>query len=309
MFRRIAISATILFAVFAPFAATAQDANGSADHPLIGRYDGSSIHAYQFEEFGEVLLKQVPGPEGSQIFEGELTRIHYKLPRDVSVAEAFRNFQNSLVASGFEVVYSCVTDGGSRSECSHRTNWMDNFPVDWRHVQVDGFNFRVLGVEKTTESGGTIHAQVLATKDGPVRLLLTVLEEAGLENHMIDATAMQNEVMENGRIALYGVYFDTDSVEVKPESDGTLAEMATFLRNNPGLDVIIVGHTDNQGSMEYNLDLSARRAGSIRNVLIADYGISEDRIQNAGVGFLAPVASNLTADGRALNRRVEIVAR
>jgi hypothetical protein len=72
------------------FSASAQDADGSADHPLIGRYEGSSIHAYQYEDFDEVRLKKEPGGPGSHFYEGVLTRIHYKLPRSVSVAAALK---------------------------------------------------------------------------------------------------------------------------------------------------------------------------------------------------------------------------
>ncbi|MEM6422402.1 MAG: OmpA family protein, partial [Pseudomonadota bacterium] len=89
----------------------------------------------------------------------------------------------------------------------------------------------------------------------------------------------------------------------------TLAEMAAFLTANPDLSVVIVGHTDNQGSMEYNLGLSARRAEAVRNALISQHGIDAGRMSHAGAGFLAPVAANTTEAGRALNRRVEIIAR
>ena len=125
---------------------------------------------------------------------------------------------------------------------------------------------------------------------------------------MIDAAQMQSEISLTGRVALYGIYFDTDSAAIKPESAGTLAEIARLLGAAPDLDVIIVGHTDNQGGLEYNLDLSQARARSVHDALAAQHGIAADRMQFAGVGYLAPVATNATAEGRALNRRVEIVA-
>ena len=72
--------------------------------------------------------------------------------------------------------------------------------------------------------------------------------------------------------------------------------------------MVIVGHTDSQGAYEYNMDLSRRRAEAIAAELGTRYGIAKARLRTAGVGFLAPVGSNATDDGRALNRRVELVA-
>jgi outer membrane protein OmpA-like peptidoglycan-associated protein len=113
---------------------------------------------------------------------------------------------------------------------------------------------------------------------------------------------------ENGRIALYGIYFDTDKVVVKPESRPTLDQIAKLLASQPKLNVFIVGHTDSQGTHDYNMTLSRRRAESVAATLVQNYKIAKSRLSAAGVGFLAPVRSNASEDGRALNRRVELVA-
>ena len=95
---------------------------------------------------------------------------------------------------------------------------------------------------------------------------------------------------------------------LKAESQPTLAEIAKLLTGQPQLSVFIVGHTDNQGAYEYNLDLSRRRAEAVAAELARAYRIAPQRLRTAGVGFLAPVGSNATDSGRALNRRVELVA-
>ena len=95
---------------------------------------------------------------------------------------------------------------------------------------------------------------------------------------------------------------------IKPESKPTLDEIAKLLANQPDLNVYIVGHTDNQGAYDYNLDLSRKRAASVAAALAKTYQIAPARMKTAGVGFLAPVGSNATEDGRALNRRLELVA-
>jgi OmpA-OmpF porin, OOP family len=95
---------------------------------------------------------------------------------------------------------------------------------------------------------------------------------------------------------------------VKPESRPTLEQIAKLLASQPQLNVFIVGHTDNQGAHDYNLDLSRRRAEAVAAELVKNFRIAQARLKTAGVGFLAPVGSNANDAGRALNRRVELVA-
>jgi OmpA-OmpF porin, OOP family len=95
---------------------------------------------------------------------------------------------------------------------------------------------------------------------------------------------------------------------VKPESRPTLEQIAKLLGAQPQLNVFIVGHTDNQGAYDYNLDLSRRRAEAVAAELVKNHRIAQARLRTAGVGFLAPVGSNASESGRALNRRVELVA-
>ena len=125
---------------------------------------------------------------------------------------------------------------------------------------------------------------------------------------MVDAAAMAKGLGEAGHIALYGIYFDTDKAVVKPESRPTLEQIAKLLAGQPQLNVFIVGHTDNQGAHDYNLDLSRRRAEAVAAELVKNFRIAQARLRTAGVGFLAPVGSNANEPGRALNRRVELVA-
>jgi outer membrane protein OmpA-like peptidoglycan-associated protein len=118
---------------------------------------------------------------------------------------------------------------------------------------------------------------------------------------------MQKGLGDKGHIALYGIYFDTDKAVVKPESRPTLDEMAKLLNGQPQLRVFIVGHTDSQGSYEHNMTLSRQRAEAVAAALASSYRIARGRLYTAGLGYLAPVASNHTEAGRALNRRVELV--
>ena len=119
--------------------------------------------------------------------------------------------------------------------------------------------------------------------------------------------AMQKSLAESGRVAIYGVYFDTDKAVVKPESKAALDEMGKLLNANPNLKVYVVGHTDNQGTLAGNMDLSQKRADAVVKALEAGYKIPAARL-SPRVASLAPVAANDAEAGRAKNRRVELVS-
>jgi outer membrane protein OmpA-like peptidoglycan-associated protein len=123
----------------------------------------------------------------------------------------------------------------------------------------------------------------------------------------VDADAMQSAIAASGRVALYGIFFDTNRDTLKPDSRPTLEQIALLLKANPGIKLIVAGHTDNQGGFDYNVELSRRRAAAVVNALVAEYAILRDRLTPFGAGMAAPAATNTTEDGRAKNRRVELV--
>ena len=161
---------------------------------------------------------------------------------------------------------------------------------------------------RKSESGRDTYAAVLVSKNNDdiyTQLVVTVV--GAIENKMVDAAAMAKGLGDKGHIALYGIYFDTDKATLKPESKPTLDEIAKLLRAQGSLDVFIVGHTDSQGAYDHNMDLSASALKRSRPSSWSR-GIGKQRLRTAGLGMLAPIGSNATEDGRALNRRVELVA-
>ncbi len=115
------------------------------------------------------------------------------------------------------------------------------------------------------------------------------------------------DLARTGHVAVYGIYFDFGKADVKSESEPMLKEIAKLLQQDPRLKLHVVGHTDSVGELAYNLDLSRRRAQAVVQVLATKHGIAPGRLRGDGVGPLAPVASNDTEEGRAKNRRVELV--
>jgi outer membrane protein OmpA-like peptidoglycan-associated protein len=122
-----------------------------------------------------------------------------------------------------------------------------------------------------------------------------------------DPDALAKDMERTGHVAIYGIYFEFDSYEIKPESGPTLQAIGKMLKDNPSLRVHVVGHTDMIGTLDYNLELSSKRAGAVMNALVRDHAVAPQRLDARGVGPLCPVGTNKTEDGRKLNRRVELV--
>jgi outer membrane protein OmpA-like peptidoglycan-associated protein len=124
----------------------------------------------------------------------------------------------------------------------------------------------------------------------------------------VNAAEMSQSLSDAGRVILDGLYFDTDKDTVRADSQPMIAEIAKLLQASPELKVRVVGHTDNQGASDYNLDLSRRRSATVVVELVSKHGIASSRLDFFGCGPYSPIAPNHTEEGRARNRRVELVA-
>jgi len=135
-------------------------------------------------------------------------------------------------------------------------------------------------------------------------------ETATMEEGTVALTldALNDKLASEGRIAIYGIHFDTGSAAIKPESADTVATIVQYLRDHPEQIFYVVGHTDDQGKLAENLTLSKARAKSVVAAVTAELPGAKERLIARGVGPLSPVATNCAADGRQLNRRVELVS-
>ena len=146
-------------------------------------------------------------------------------------------------------------------------------------------------------------------KKGTAIAYLHVIQPEKIKQKMVfvDAAKMASGLESQGRVALYGLYFDTDKDTLREDSTTTIGEIAKLMQDNPSLKVRVVGHTDNEGKADYNLDLSKRRAVSVCKTLTGVHGIAAARLDSFGCGLYAPIASNESGEGKAKNRRVELV--
>jgi len=166
-------------------------------------------------------------------------------------------------------------------------------------------DFRYLSAKLSRPEGDVY----VSLKYGCPKVQLDVIEVKPMETGLVtvNADALARDIARTGHVAIYGIYFDTGKADVKPESEPVLQEIAKLLQQNPKLKLYVVDHTNNVGDLTYNMKLSQARAGAVVKELVSKYGVDAKRLKAHGVGPLSPVVSNNTEEGRAKNRRVELV--
>ena len=266
----------LLFVLFAGSPGLAQnetDVKGSLDHPLFTRMPGYYISDYNVKEFDKYTSPYATGQDEN--WEGKITHLEYYIKTDAkqaSMLQIARNYENAVKKIGGKIL---VSEGRV----------------------IEG---------KIEKNGGVTYVHVEAFNDGR-NYGVTVVETGTMKQDVVaDATALGASIAATGKATVYGVYFDTGKSVMKPESIPALEEITRLLKQNGSLTLYVVGHTDNVGALDYNLKLSADRAEAIVKALIGR-GIAASRLKGAGVGPYSPVASNRTEEGKARNRRVELV--
>ncbi len=266
-----------LFFVLAGFAlsvAAEQDVRGSKDHPLLSRMPNFYISGYKDTEYDSHRFMNEDKKPIS--IEGHTYFIEYRLSKGAAEPGELkirRNVQEALKKIGGKVYFDDNYNKTSTIVVSRegKETW----------VEVRSYNnmYRLSIVER----------------------------EVMKQEIVANAEAMGNDINATGHVSIYGIYFDTGKSEIKPESDAAIAEIAKLLTSNAGLKLYVVGHTDNVGSFDSNMKLSKDRADAVAKALSAKHAIAAERFKPYGVASLSPVTSNDTEDGRAKNRRVELV--
>jgi outer membrane protein OmpA-like peptidoglycan-associated protein len=270
------IVATLLLSIPASRAAgqaAEPDAAGCQDHALFTRMQDMRIMTCKTVEFDRFEFKTGKGT--TTPVEGRRVDIRYQMrtgktaPTPIAI---IRNHQQAVSAVG----------GRMRFE-------------DPRYTTLS-----------VSTSGAEVWAQV-DTAWGKGYVLTIVEKKAMTQEVRANADAFQSGLVATGHVEVPGIYFDTAKAELKPESDASVGEIAKLLKADPLLKVFVVGHTDNVGSLDANARLSQARAEAVVQALVSRHGIAAARLVGRGVGPLAPIGSNDTEEGRARNRRVELV--
>lgn len=273
----------LLCAAIATPAQAQDDASGSKDHPMLSRYPDSHIAEYA-KNYNTVEIAVGRNADGSpkrEAIEGDVTRIvyfHNTAEKQPSALQLIRNYQNAIKSIGGAVVYERLprdSDGGETTL-------------------------------KATAGGKEVWVRVEpGIFSAPTQsYLLHFVERAALEQ-VVTANKLLDELNAKGFITLY-INFDTNKSDIKPESQPTLAEVAKALKASPNVNISVDGHTDNVGTAAANKLLSENRAKSVVGALTAQ-GIAAARMSAVGYGQEKPIADNRSEEGRAKNRRVELV--
>lgn len=282
------------------------------DHPAVSRYPGSVLKDYDFKEFeqGQLILSK-PYYKGSNYVadkvlpvEGAVTYLHYEIDTSVSAFQVFRNYQSALRRSGFKELFVCERPCIADNLGSLRTL------LQARDLYLNGHQ----DIQYLSAQRGTTYVSLAVNSFGSgssTNAWLFVIDKGSLDDGKMAVTGdspIAKALASDGRVDLYGFYFDTGKAKLQPSSEKTLAELGQVLKDNPSLNIQVIGHTDNVGGDDANLALSQARAQSVAAALVSQKGIAAGRVQSLGLGASQPVAPNTNEDGRARNRRVEIVA-
>jgi OmpA-OmpF porin, OOP family len=320
-------SALGLLAVALALNGPAADVPGSKDPAGVKRYTGSEIIGYHPPQFDQFLLPLGPPTTFSPLayakslpVEGLVSRHTYLAPAGRTPAELFRNYQLEYQRLGLTPLYE--KDAGQKGWFGPTFNQAADEDQIGGILAYNESQERLLVAKSTGPKPSYYYIFVTSYRDGviPPRLQSSVAKQSALaelivitpqamEENMtlLNAADMSSALADAGKVALYGINFDTDKDTLGPDSEPTLKEIGKLLADNPGLNLHVVGHTDNQGKPDYNLDLSRRRAAAVQRVLTSQYGVAANRLDAFGCGPYAPAASNDTEQGRAKNRRVELV--
>jgi OmpA-OmpF porin, OOP family len=256
-----------------------KDYAGCKDYPGISRVPGFFLReplecaetAFDAHDFWVTEN----GKDKKQAVEGHKYHFRYRLKQGLplgSPLQVIRNYQNAARAVGGKILYDNSRVTTIRLTKGDKELWLDVAPY-----------------------GGTEYD-------------LNIIEKEAMKQEVaIDAASMASNIADNGSVAIYGINFDTASSVLKPDSEPAIAEIAKLLTGNPTLKVYIVGHTDMVGDAASNVRLSQARAQSVITALVSKHGIAAARLIAFGNGPYAPIASNETDEGRAKNRRVELV--
>ena len=298
---------TLLFLLLLPMSSSY--ANEADDHPLMERYPGFELMQKRSEQHASFMFP-LSVPAGHETFkqgqkvEGELTQLAYEQTSGASALQVMRNYEEALAKAGAKIEYTCIDTDCLGNEDYHPLHVMGS--QNALIVSHESEKFALL-TASLSQQGEIYWLAVIAGQfKDYTRYELVILRQAQMQTGLITVDEILQGIQNQGKVALYGIYFDSGKAEIKAESNQTLQAIHQFLQQHPTINLYVVGHTDYTGSLSNNISLSEQRAKAVVRALV-ERGTDGKRLEAQGVGPLAPVATNAVDSGRQLNRRVELV--
>lgn len=244
--------------------------------------------------------------------EGEVLKEAWRMKTTgANTLNEFAPLREQLTAANFTVLYECAARDCGGFDFRFAS---DVLPAPEMYVDLD--NYRFLSARRNTKDQPEF-VTLLVSASQTETFVQIIQVGSGDTQPRARATSskapsaavssLATAMLERGRYVLSDLKFTTGSSGLEDKKFGTLSELAQFLKADPKRQVVLVGHTDDVGSLAANIDLSRKRATSVADNLIANYGVDKTQVSADGVGYLAPLVSNLTTEGRKENRRVEVV--
>jgi outer membrane protein OmpA-like peptidoglycan-associated protein len=319
-----------LFALFTGFATllpaqNTADIPGSKDPAGLKRYEGTRTTFYEEKAFDSYTLplgKLTKKPNvnifaKSLTLEGKVTKVTY-ISNDPqrTALEVFRNYQSELAAGGWETLWDGTGEELSAGKGLLFHSLFGDRPGGTFAISHPGARYLAakkggahLALFVANYKAGQVMPKTLQPKSGVPVIAVDLIETKAMEEKMVlvKAEEMASGILQQGSVNLYGFHFDPGSATLKPESDATLDEVAKLLKSDSALRLLVVGHTDNVGKFEGNIELSQNRAASVVAALSKRVPSAASRLTPCGVGYQCPISSNSSEEGRAKNRRVALV--
>lgn len=297
--------------------ASAQDEDFT---PEFGALEGAELSHFLTRSFDDYKLPTGRFTREAQPvlnIEGAVREFVYRLDNETSTLEVVRNYQRRFEELGYKTLFECAGD-----ECGGFDFRFNTYLVEPPAMRFDLADFRLLSVADegrgrhasviASRQGGKLYVQIIAIEGEAAPERMTALEDApppSAKPGQARLYALARRLTEAGHAPLDGIEFEAGSARLTAASTPWLTQAAELLRARPDLKFLVVGHTDDQGDLQLNIDLSLERAKAVAAKIAEAEGVSPAQLTPHGVGFLAPRASNETEEGRALNRRVELVLR
>lgn len=282
---------------------------------IISLYEGSEL-MYD-DNIGFETFYYLTGENSHKAIDGKINRKFCKAPDAVTPYEIIKNYEKAISAKGGTIIHLSrdayrYTDEETGSRVWFMRDLFSNArlkPLErgWAYAELpDEAEDYVVGKLATPEHDIFISVASAVIEEATYYTIVTAVAEP-MDMDNVTLNILNEGIAQSGRVAIYDIYFDTGKSEVKNESASALRIIADYLKNNSDQKFLIVGHTDNTGDFDANIELSMARAEAVLEKLVSEYGVDASQLKPYGFGSASPQMSNATEEGRARNRRVELV--
>jgi len=282
---------------------------------IISAYQGSTKE-YD-DNIGFETMYYLADAQTAKSIDGEINRKFYQAPKSVSPYQIIKNYEHAIKSKGGQVIHISTNAYRHFDKKTGERVWFMRELFNhayvahqtWAYLQLfNEANHYVVG--KVSNGGSDIYINIAsASIDGTTYYEVVTAVAKPMDMNNVTLNVLNEGIAANGKVAIYDIYFDSGKYAIKNESSSALKVIANYLKENPNKKFVVVGHTDTDGVFESNIKLSINRAKAVVNELVKTYSIDAKQLMPYGVGSVAPITSNATDDGKARNRRVELVER